>query len=151
MPTATFRVGGTEILHEDRRRSLANLADDLQALSIECHLDYRPPDPGKRGVTWYEVLGIYLGTKALEGLTGYAVNALAEQTLGRVISWAKDRLRRHETNRPQSITIYGPDNQRVLTVLIRSPEQIEITDHTSAPNDGGSHPQHADGGWTPPE
>ncbi|WP_344417140.1 hypothetical protein, partial [Streptomyces glomeratus] len=79
MPIATFRISGTEILHEERRRALAHLADDLQALGIECHVNYRPPDPGKRGVTWYEVLYIYLGTKALESLTGYAFNVLAEQ------------------------------------------------------------------------
>ncbi|MGP4048356.1 hypothetical protein [Streptomyces sp. 2A115] len=135
MPTATFRISGTEILHEDRKRALARLADDLQSFGVECPLNYRPPDPGRRGVTWFEVLYIYLGTKALESLTGYVFDALAEQTLGRVINWAKDRLRRGETNRPQSITIYGPDNEPLITVKIRSAEQIEIEDHRSGTSD----------------
>ncbi|MET8248234.1 hypothetical protein ABZV31_29825 [Streptomyces sp. NPDC005202] len=135
MPTATFRIGGTEILHEDRKRAIARLAGDLQPLGVECHLNYRPPEPGRRGVTWFEVLYIYLGTKALESLTSYAFDALAEQTLGRVINWAKDRFRRGETTRPQSITVYGPDNNPLITVKIRSAEQIEIEDHRSAPSD----------------
>src|ERR1700761_3839167 len=102
MISATFRIGGGPVILSDKYRdALTELAQDLRELQIQSELDYQPPDPNRRGLSWFEVLGIYLGGKALDAMTSYAFDALAESTLGKAIEWAKRRLRRGDTVRPQ--------------------------------------------------
>lgn len=72
MADLVFRIGGNEILYKERRADVEQLIGEVRTqLALEGELSYTPPSG--RGVTWYEIMGIYIGTKALDAATGHVV------------------------------------------------------------------------------
>jgi hypothetical protein len=129
MPEVTLRIGGTEALTPARLEALSVLIDELRELGLDGEISYRPPTG--RGVTWYEVTLIYLGAKALDVVTGNAIEALLKLVTSKAIEWARLRLGRGETVRPQSITIYGPGGKPLKTIRIKKDGAAEESDGSS--------------------
>ena len=115
-PDFTVRIHGTEILNEDRRIALEDLIDSLRQDGLDGEIAYRPPTG--RGVLWWEVVAIYVGGKFVDAVTGQIIKAALDQAVGRVTTWAKARLRRGDTSRPQSITLYGPNGEVLKEIKV---------------------------------
>lgn len=119
----TVRIGGTEILTDDRRRALEQLIDQFREERLDGEISYRPPTG--RGVTWYEVTLIYIGMKALDAVTGEIASRTIDAVTSRTIGWAKSRLERGETARPQSITLYDADGKVIKKFRIKKDGAVE--------------------------
>lgn len=113
----TVRIAGTEILHDGRREALEELINLFREDGLDGEIAYRPPTG--RGVTWWEVALIYIGMKAADAATGQVTKAVIDAVTGRAKQWAKGRLERGDTSRPQSITIFGPDGRPLKKVQIQ--------------------------------
>jgi len=112
----TVRIGGTEILTDERRLALETLIGNLRQLDLDGEIAYRPPTGA--GVSWYEMTAIYLGAKAVDAATGHVVDRVIDAVLSRAVDWAKARMDNEGTARPQSITLYGPDGKPLKSVRV---------------------------------
>ncbi len=123
---ATMRIGGATRLTPDRLEDIEDLINRLRQSYVSSELAYAPP--GGAGVTWWEVLGIYVGSHVTDALIGDLVSKLVDGT----VDWIRAKARRSRDNdkamRPQSITIYGPDGKPLKKILGKSEDEIEIID-----------------------
>ena len=109
---------------------IAPLALSLADNNPDCQvaLAHYPPEQGAVGVTWVEVLNVWLPEVA-----GKLQDEFIGATVALVIAWAKRRFAsRKHANRPKSITIYGPTGKPLCTVSIPNPDDPpEIKRHGS--------------------
>ncbi len=120
----TVRIAGTEILNEDRRLALEALITLFREQDLDGEIVYRPPTG--RGISLYEVTAIYIGAKAVDAATGHVVDRVIDAVLSRAIQWAKSRLHKSETGRPQSITLYGPNGEVLKEVRVNKDGVEEV-------------------------
>jgi hypothetical protein len=64
------------------------------------------------GVTWYEILLIYVLSKV--------TNKVIEDLTHIAIEWARKRFKNKKNNRPTYIKIYGPNNQVLKSVVLKN-------------------------------
>jgi hypothetical protein len=114
----TLRIGGTTRLFPERLQALEDLIDDIREEGLDGEIAYRPPTG--RGVTPWEVVGIYLAGKALDAATG----AIAERLLDALIERIKSWVRRQERPR-QVVTLYGRDG-KLLMVIRRNENEVTV-------------------------
>lgn len=114
----TVRIGGTTRLLPGRLEALEDLIDQFRDEGLDGEIAYRPPT--SRGVTPWEVAGIYLGGKALDAATGAVAERLLEALLDKIKGW----VRRQERTR-QVVTLYGRDG-RPLMVVRRNGEEVTV-------------------------
>jgi hypothetical protein len=100
-----------------REEDIKSLAQALAA----CFPGYRfgyayyPPRDGMFGVTWWEVVRIWLPDIA-ESLKDKVVGAL----VALAVDWARRRFRRKDApKRPKYVAIYGPNGQVITSVLVK--------------------------------
>jgi hypothetical protein len=122
--------GGLEFLTDQRRDDLQELLADVTGLGYVVDLDFGPePEPGKYGVTWLEVVAIYVGAKVLDGMTADAIDIAVKKLANTAVDWAKARFRKHPDNtRPQYISLYGPDGELLKSVQVDP--KGDVQDHT---------------------
>lgn len=69
------------------------------------------------GVTWWEVVLIYIGSRGAEVVLTNVVNDLYKVAVG----WARARFQK-EPGRPKYIAIRGPDGEILRSVEVRRPD-----------------------------
>jgi hypothetical protein len=115
-PDLTVRIAGTEILNDNRREALEELIEACREDGLDGEISYRPPTG--RGISIWEVTAIYLGGKLLDAATGQLMKSAVENIIKRSTVWARERLRRGDSPRPQTITIYGPNGEVIKEVSV---------------------------------
>jgi hypothetical protein len=75
------------------------------------------------GVTWYEVLHVWLPD---------AGKVLLGTVLKELIFWARDRMKKKSKTRPKSINIYGPNGEVLKSVVIKNQDD-NVEDKTEEP------------------
>jgi len=76
---------------------------------------YYPPEDRMLGVTWWEVIRIWLPDIA-DSLKDEIVGAI----IAIVIEWARRHFRRkNASKRPKYVAIYGPNGQVITSVLVK--------------------------------
>ena len=101
----------SEIVHPDRRKDLEDLAAQLRDAGHAVRLEIVDYVPGRRGITLFESVTLYLAGAVGTPLLG----RLTEDLYDTVKRWALGRWRRKteggEFHRPLSFTILGPDGE----------------------------------------
>jgi hypothetical protein len=107
-------------LRDEKLAPLITALRDLDS-SYEVRLGYN--DQRGYGVTWWEVLHIWIPWTAIGG-------AAAKKIVELAIDWAHHRMKGDEpNNRPRSVSIYGPDGQILKQVRVDSSGQEEPSEH----------------------
>lgn len=112
-----------------KEEDLRSLAEVIAPAVADYRLGYAyyPPREGLLGVTWWEVVRIWLpdvASSLKDELTG-ALIALA-------LDWARKRFRRKGApKRPKYVAIYGPNGKVICSVLVK--------DDTSEPESRTEH------------
>lgn len=107
-----------------KAEDVRSLGDDLsRELGFPVRLVGEPKHLG-RGVTWWEVVHVWLPASAVGGAgVGKAVDVF--------VDWARARMRRFLDERktkkkpnppPQHVTIYGPDGKPLKSVTLKNPD-----------------------------
>ena len=98
---------------------LRGLVEDVSGLRQDTFLAYRDYVPGTYGVTWWEVVTIWVGLRVSE--------AVIEQVVGFAASWMKERFSNHPStrNRPKAVRIVkyeGDTGIAIEFVELKSPD-----------------------------
>lgn len=111
MVEIVIRVGSaTEIVNEDRLADVKDLASEVAATGNLVQLEVVEYVPGQRGLTYVELVFIYIGIKAGDALISSLTNELFETAK----AWAHRRAERKSkepADRPIGFVIYGPDGK----------------------------------------
>jgi hypothetical protein len=108
-------VGNPSDLSDEEMLRLENVLRGAGVESVE-----RAERP-RRGyaVTWWQVVGIYVGARAGDALISAVVTA--------VVDWTKERF--ESRARPQSVTIYGPDGDVIKAIEVLNEGEVrDVTD-----------------------
>src|SRR4051812_23695489 len=105
MPRAIIYKPGTELFNDERLAALDELADLVTAAGFDVERCYREQQPGSRGVTWWEVVYIYLGMKAVDTATSRVFDATLDRVVTAAKTWARTRLLRKESSRPEYFAV----------------------------------------------
>ena len=74
------------------------LQELIEDLSTDFTTEYSSRPMGGRGVTWWEVLAIYLATKGADALIGHATVQAVDQIVNKVRRWVRRRRSAIESN-----------------------------------------------------
>jgi hypothetical protein len=103
------------VTSDERRQDLLELERRLGSGALDVELQIAEYEPGYRGVTLLEVLGIYVGLRVSDKV----IDALVGDLYKKAKAWATARYRRKQAQgrgmRGESFTIYGPDGKRLKT------------------------------------
>lgn len=73
----------------------------------------------RRGVTWWEVVNVWLPDAG----SGYVLGKVLDAALG----WAKARFREKKGRRPKCVVVRGPDGAELDSMVLRSPRHKPVT------------------------
>jgi hypothetical protein len=104
----------SEVMQDDRRADLQDLQRKLEERGTSVDLEITEYVPGVRGLTWWEVVGIFIGLEVAKT----AIDTLVGDTLETARDWAIARFKRTNGHRGIWVTIYGPDNRPLKTVKV---------------------------------
>jgi hypothetical protein len=98
---------------------LRGFVEDLRGIRQDAFIAYHgdPRVPGRYGVTWWEVVSVWVGLRVSE--------AVIEQVVGFAVSWMRERFHNHPAtrDRPKAVRIIKYDGETgtiVETVELRS-------------------------------
>ncbi len=118
--------------------------EDLEPLAIAIRGDHAlaadvgvVPQRGY-GVTWWEVLYIYLGTKGLDALTGHAFQLLLDGITEKAKQWYRGRRDSKDNKRPFYLRILDEQGRVLRALEIRPDGSTEDVTGGSSP----SRPSH---------
>jgi hypothetical protein len=118
----------TERFLEERITALDELADGLAALGHDVKRNYHEQPPGRYGVTWWEVVYIYLGMKAIDAMTSRALDAVLDKIVETAKHWARGRMARKETNRPEYFAVLDAEGKVLRSWKIDKEGEEEQTE-----------------------
>jgi hypothetical protein len=105
----------TERLLPERLAALQDLENEIADGGFTVDTEYREQRPGTYGVTWWEVVLIYLGTQGLDNLTSHAFDTLLEKLADVAKAWARRRFKKkldaHSNPRPEFFAILDDDGK----------------------------------------
>ena len=117
-----------------RPDKLRGLVEDLRGIGQDAFIAYYAPQPGRYGVTWWEVVTVWVGLRVSE--------AVIEQVVGFAVSWMRERFRTHPhpatRDRPKVVRIVKYEGETGITVELvelenpharavrKSPEAFEM-------------------------
>jgi hypothetical protein len=108
MAEVTLQLGNE---HDVPAEDLDRLEVEMQAVDPSLTFTRTSVPHVGRGVTWWEVLYIWLPTQI--------GSAVTKQLITAIIKWARSRYK-GTRDRPKYIAIYGPDGREVRSVLVTS-------------------------------
>jgi hypothetical protein len=99
------------------------LMEDVRGLRQDAFLAYRDYVPGTYGVTWWEVVTVWVGLRVGE--------AVIEQVVGFAVSWMRERFRNHPStsDRPKAVRIVTYDGETGIvreTIELRSADEKAV-------------------------
>lgn len=116
----------SEVTQPERRAALCDLRARLEAPGVSVDLQITEYAPGRRGYVWSESVAIYIAGAASGPLISSLVTDIYEQAKTWARASFRKKLGRHQGGdvRPESFTIYGPNNEVLKTWKIdRNGEQ----------------------------
>lgn len=104
------------------------------------------------GVTWWEVLLIYIGSKGADAVTGHAFQLLLDGVTDKAKQWYRDRRTAKDDTRPFYLGVLDEDGHVLRALEIRSDGADEdVTEQERAKPRRPRPEPTEDGGWqTPP-
>jgi hypothetical protein len=93
---------------------LQPLIDSIRATFPEFSVEYGAKEQRGYGITWWEVLNIYLANHPLAAIPPIYV---ANKILDLAIEWVRKRF--EKSGRPRSISLYGPNNEVLKQIVLR--------------------------------
>jgi hypothetical protein len=111
----------------EREAAINELISDLYSLKIPIRTSYGEQAPDRRGVTWWEILYIYLVSRGVDAVTGYAYSAALDQVTDRTKGWIRKRFARAETRRPQYFAILDDEGKVLQSWKIDAEGEVEMT------------------------
>jgi len=106
---------------------LEELAGEIGKLDMGCRVRIASREQRGYGVTWWEVLYIWLPAAFLTAGT-IASKKMIEEFTKLAIDWMRARFLK-SPGRPKYTAIYGPDGKVIKSVLLKDADQ-EPEDHT---------------------
>lgn len=109
------------------------LADLVSDLSTDYSADVGVVEQRGYGVTWWEVLLIYIGTKGVDAIVGRAFDEALDRVEASVRRWVSGRRQAEDTTRPFFFAIYDEDGELVKAIeLPRDDEANDVTERERA-------------------
>jgi len=93
---------------------LDDLANSIRDLDSSYQVEITSGDPRGVAVTWWEVIQVHVPWEQLEG-------ALAAALIDVIVHWVRNRFKK-SPRRPKSATIYGPDEQVLKKIELKTPD-----------------------------
>lgn len=107
------------------REDLAAFLTSLEAIGPHLEVEYTPREQRGYAVTWWEVVHVFVPAAAV-----YVGGKLVEEIVSRFVDWARDRLRKEQSQkRPKYVAIYGADGKILKSVVVQPDESV--VDRTS--------------------
>jgi hypothetical protein len=97
--------------------SIEQLAGILRERGHSAHVEIGERIPGRYGLTWAEQVTIFIGSGAATSL----LNGIVSDVYSTTKDWARKRFKKRQSAstggkpRPLRFTVYGPDNERLLS------------------------------------
>jgi hypothetical protein len=133
---------GTERFLPERMEALQELEDDITRAGFSPSSESHQQAPGSYGVTWWEVVLIYVGTHALDSVTSNAFDSLIHKLANTVKTWARRRFSKkllsHPNPRPEFFAIMDEDGNVLQAWKIDARGE---TDETAATLPRPLHPK----------
>jgi hypothetical protein len=105
------------------------LAESIRTLNFGYKVEFVSSEQRGYGVTWYEVLYIWLPGALIAG-GAIAVKQIIQEVAKIAVQWARERVKKKATSkRPTYIAIYGPDGKVLKSILVKDAVQ-EAEDRT---------------------
>jgi len=106
------------------KEELAELASEIEK-HIRYKVEYHKKESVGYGVTWYEVVLIWLGIEVSKTVYKEVVEPIVKD----FIVWAKNRMRRNLSRRPNSLTIYDSKGKKIKSISVLN-QDGEVKDNT---------------------
>lgn len=105
------------------------LAELIHTLNLGYKVELATSEQRGYGVTWYEVLYIWLPGALIAG-GAIALKQIIQEVAKIAVQWARERLKKKATSkRPTYIAIYGPDGKVLKSIVVKDAIQ-EVEDRT---------------------
>jgi hypothetical protein len=110
------------------------LAQAIRLLEPNCNVRVLGGKQVGYGITWFEILRIWLPT-AIITVGAIVAKEIIQEITKLAIRWACQRLKKKGVSRrPTYIAIYGPDGKILKSVVLKN-DTDDIEDHTEADRD----------------
>jgi len=119
---------GTERFLEERINALDELAGELATMGHDVERDYHEQAPGRYGITWWEVVYIYVGMKALDAVTSRALDAMLDRIVETAKRWAHERMAHKRTSRPEYFAVLDTEGKVLRSWKIDKEGEEEQTE-----------------------
>ena len=136
-----------DVRPEDLEPLVIAIRDDLPLT-----VDVRVVPQRGYGVTWWEVLYIYFGTKALDGVTGHAFQLALDGITEKARQWYHGRRDTQENRRPFYLGLLDEEGNVLRALEIRpdgSSEDVTTREQSKPPRPRPEAAETED--WKPPE
>jgi len=104
------------------------------------------------GVTWWEVLLIYVGTKGADAAAGHAFQLLLDSVTEKAKDWYRDRRKAMDDRRPFHLAILDDDGNVLRALELRADGAVDDVTEQERLKPLQPPPEPTDdGGWRPPQ
>ena len=117
-------------LNEEFALAWEELADQLRDLGHDVRREDRYMEPGRRGITFGEVVAVYIGMKALDTVTGHVMDAALQRIIDAAKAWGRERFGKRgdaPNPRPVVITFFDEEGKVIRTWKIDKDGEQEQT------------------------
>ncbi len=109
-----IRIGRAyEVMHEERRVTTRDFADDLRRWGLTVELEVTEYVPGRYGLTLVEWTAIFIGTSAGTKIIGNLTDDLYQAAKELLRRRRKAKAEKGSAGRHLGFTIYGPDGKEL--------------------------------------
>lgn len=109
------------------------LADLVSDLSADYSADVGVAEQRGYGVTWWEVLIIYIATKGADAIVGRLYDAALDRIESSVKAWLARRRETEESKRPFFLAVYDEDGELAKALEFRpDDEPVDVTERERA-------------------
>jgi hypothetical protein len=137
MPDVLVYKPASERFLPERMAALDELVENIANAGFSVDTEYHEQQPGTYGVTWWEVVLIYLGTQSLDSLTSHAFDKVIDKLADVAQTWARRRFKKkldsHPNPRPEFFAILDDDGNVLQAWKIDAQGESDQT-ATTLPN-----------------
>lgn len=103
------------------------------------------------GVTWWEILYIYIGTKGLDAVTGHAFQLALDSITEKVQDWYRGRRKSKDSQRPFYFGILDEKGSVLRALEVRADGSVDDVTAREQSKPLKPRPEAAEDDWQPPK